>query len=238
MAAKRPHATPLDDELAQFPAPHLAVDVALMTVAPDANGAPRPAALVHRRKDGLAAGEWALPGRMVRDRERVAEAVQRALIDKCGISGIDPSLLFILDEPTRDSRGWVVSIAYLATQPHHALEPLIASRDDLALAFIRDGDILLPDHQPSLPFEHDLVVAAALTRLQETYEESPDPGGLMPKTFTIRQLRDVHEAILDRALDKDTFRRHMEPLLAATGRMSTGSIGKPARLFTARRRGR
>jgi hypothetical protein len=59
----------------------------------------------------------------------------------------------------------------------------------------------------------------------------------MPKVFTIRQLRDVHEAILDRPLDKDTFRRHMEPHLKPTGRMSTGSIGKPARLFTARRRG-
>ena len=238
MASKRPRTTAQADELAQFPAPHLAVDVALMTVAPDANGDLHPAVLVHRRRDGLAAGEWALPGRMVRERERVADAVQRALIDKCDISGIEPSLLFILDEPTRDSRGWVVSIAYLATQPFGPLQALTAARDDLALAFLREGEVLLPDGQVSLPFEHDLVVAAALTRLQETYEQSPDPGGLMPKVFTIRQLRDVHEAILDRPLDKDTFRRHMEPSLTATGLMSSGTIGKPARLFAARRRGR
>ena len=54
----------------------------------------------------------------------------------------------------------------------------------------------------------------------------------MPRMFTIRQLRGVHEAILDRPLDKDTFRRHVEPFLTATGRLSTGTIGKPARLFT------
>lgn len=233
MAAKRSTAQFGGDELAKFPSPHLAVDVALMTLAADGDGRLHPAVLLHRRRDGLAAGEWALPGRMVRDRERVAEAVQRALVDKCGIEGIEPALLFVLDEPTRDSRGWVVSIAYLATQPNDVLEDHIARRDDLALAIVNDGQVLLPDLQAGLPLEHDLVVEAALERLREAYEDEPDPGGLMPGAFTIRQLRQVHEAILGRRLDKDTFRRHMEPHLAPTGRMSTGTIGKPARLFSA-----
>lgn len=233
MAVKRSVARLGGDELAKFPSPHLAVDVALMTVAADESGQLRPAVLLHRRRDGLAAGEWALPGRMVRDRERVAVAVQRALVDKCGIEGIDPALLFVLDEPTRDSRGWVVSIAYLATQPSDVLEGHIARRDDLALAFVNDGQVRLPDRQAGLPFEHDLVVQAALERLRETYDDEADPGGLMPTTFTIRQLREVHEAILGRRLDKDTFRRHMEPHLSNTGRMSAGTIGKPARLFSA-----
>lgn len=231
MAAKQPSPPPATDELEQFPAPHLAVDVAVMTVAPDADGALQPAVLLHRRHDGLAAGEWALPGRMVRDRERVAEAVRRALADKCGIDDVHPELLFVLDEPTRDSRGWVVSLAHMTTQPYATLLALIDERDDLAVAPIRQGRVDLPDGQDVLPFEHDLIVTAALEHLRAQYEEQPDPGGLKTGTFTIRELREVHEAILGRPLPKDTFRRHVEPHLRPTGRMSSGDVGKPAQLY-------
>ena len=59
-------------ELAEFQGAHLAVDVALFTVAPRAGGSLALAVLCHKRQDGLAAGEWALVGRMLRDRERVS----------------------------------------------------------------------------------------------------------------------------------------------------------------------
>lgn len=231
MAVRQPRPPLTTDALAQFPAPHLAVDVAVMTVAPDADGTLQPAVLLHRRHDGLAAGEWALPGRMVRDRERVAEAVQRALAGKCGIDDVHPELLFVLDEPTRDSRGWVVSLAHVTTQPYATLLARIGERDDLAIAPIRQGHVDLPDVQDTLPFEHDLIVTAALEHLQAQYAGQPDPGGLMTGTFTIRELREVHEAILGRPLSKDTFRRHVEPHLRPTGQMSSGDVGKPAQLY-------
>ena len=58
-------------ELARFPSPHVAVDVALLTIAADPHGRARLAVLSHKRQNGLAEGEWALVGRMVRERERL-----------------------------------------------------------------------------------------------------------------------------------------------------------------------
>jgi hypothetical protein len=60
----------------------------------------------------------------------------------------------------------------------------------------------------------------------------PDPRQLLPHEFTLRDLQLIHEAIAGAPLARDTFRRAMEPQLTATGRLSYGTVGKPARLFT------
>jgi 8-oxo-dGTP diphosphatase len=48
------------------------------------------------------------------------------------------------------------------------------------------------------------------------------------------QLRKLHEAVLGEreTPGKDTFRRRMEGLVEETGEISSGTVGKPARLFT------
>ncbi|MDP1878599.1 MAG: NUDIX hydrolase, partial [Actinomycetota bacterium] len=54
-------------DLDRFPRPSVAVDVAVMTVTPD-HGL---GVLLHRRT-GDRSGQWALPGRFLRERERLA----------------------------------------------------------------------------------------------------------------------------------------------------------------------
>jgi len=57
------------------------------------------------------------------------------------------------------------------------------------------------------------------------------------KPFEMRELLDVHEAIAGttlharNTLQKDTFRRSMEPHLHGTGELSSGSIGRPSQWF-------
>ena len=226
---------PEDPELSRYRGPHLAVDVALLTVshretAPDTLGV-----LVHRRGSGAhEAGEWALIGRMVRERETLAEAVRSALEDKCGIHGITPRQLFVADDPGRDSRGWVMSVAHIATEPWAAIEAVLHQREDLGfvpVARTPEISFTLPDGQSRLPYEQDSIVTEAITRLREMYADKPDPGRFLPEEFTVYHLRHVHEAVLGRDLDKDVFRRQMLPYLEPTGRVSERTVGRPARLF-------
>jgi 8-oxo-dGTP diphosphatase len=243
---------PEDPELAQFRGPHVAVDVALLTVEPDQEDSqslytrtpswergplgrnPVLAALVLRRHDGLAAGRWALPGRMLRERERLGEAVAYALQAKCGIWGLQPVQLFVADAPTRDSRGWVMSVAHRAVVPWDDLAPSVLSNPDLGLVRITGTEISLdmPDRQQGLPFEHEDIIRGAVLDLRRRYIHEPDPDGILHGMFTLYQLRKVHEAVMGEELDKDLFRRRMLPKLTATGQMSSGSVGKPAQLFT------
>ena len=99
--------------LADYPRPSVAVDVALMTIREEG----RLGVLVHRRDSGYAAGRWSLPGTFVHERERLADAALRALRDKADVAGQRPEQLGVFDDPDRDDRGRVLSIAHVDLVP-------------------------------------------------------------------------------------------------------------------------
>ncbi len=78
------------------------------------------------RRAGARAGGWALPGRFRRERETLADAVERTLEDKCHLNSGDlagrmPRQLHVFDDPDRDDRGWVLSIAHPLVLPFERL---------------------------------------------------------------------------------------------------------------------
>lgn len=225
-------------DLKRFPRPSVAVDVAVLTVF-DADLR----VVLWRRTGHTHPGEWALPGSFLRSRERLARAVQRTLADKCGIRGLSPIQLMVMDDPDRDDRGWVLSVAYLEVVDAAALATRTSS-GDVHLARVRRGDVggrgrstlELPDGQRALPFDHEQIVRHAISTLRARYRQLPDPSGLLGPEFTMRQLRELHETVAGVALQKDTFRRAMLPDLDQLGTMAPREVGRPARLFRRRSR--
>lgn len=219
-------------DLQDFPRPSVAVDIAVLSVVADDDGVDRLSVLLHRRATATAKGKWGLPGSFLRERERLAEAVQRTLLDKCGISGLTPRQLVVLDDPGRDDRGWVLSVAHLDVVPA-AHAPSLFSRTDLRWAPIEGVAVVVPG-QRLLPFDHDSIVAHAVSRFRSDHAVAPDPYRLLEEPFTVRELRQLHEAVLAEELQKDTFRRAMLPHLAATPSTASGSVGRPARRYRRR----
>jgi 8-oxo-dGTP diphosphatase len=208
--------------LADYPRPSLAVDVALLTAVDG-----RLAVLVHKPEEGFAAGRWALPGTFVRLNELLSDAALRALRDKAGVEGESPRQLRVFDALARDERGRVVSVAHVDLVPADRL-------DNVRLAPIEGEKVLVPGRQKRLPYDHDAIVTEAVRWARAAYTAFPDPSGLLGESFTLYQLRKLHEAVLgeQETPGKDTFRRRMEGLVEQTGEMSSGTVGKPARLFT------
>ncbi|WP_252444427.1 NUDIX hydrolase [Pseudonocardia humida] len=205
--------------LADWPRPSVAVDVALLTVRDG-----RLAVLVHRRTDGYAAGAWSLPGTFVHEHERLADTALRALRDKAGVGGQRPEQLGVFDDPRRDARGRVLSVAHVDLVPADRLP-------DALLVPVVDGRAELPDGG-DLAFDHGLILRRAVDWARALYRDRPDPRGLLPAVeFTLLDLLRLHEAVLGEELQKDTFRRRMLAGLVETPGRSRGSVGKPARLF-------
>lgn len=71
----------------------------------------------------------------------------------------------------------------------------------------------------------------AVDDVRARYTTAPDPDRLLGDTFTLRDLRLVHEAIAGGELQRDTFRRAMEPHLEPTGDRVAAGRGRPAELF-------
>lgn len=223
MAVMAPRNLPVDaagKTLADYPRPSVAVDTALLTV-PEGSGTLQ--VLLVRRAGSHQEGAWALPGTFLHDGERLAQAVLRSLRDKAGVEGLAPHQLHVFDDPDRDDRGWVLSVAHMDVVAWPRIAKALAARDDVRLVPVDDA--------VGLPFDHDAIVSMAVDQLRDRYRSRPDPDRLLPSPFTLLQLRHLHEAVLGHVPHKDTFRRHMQPQLKATDRHREGDVGKPAALF-------
>ncbi|MEI7443062.1 MAG: NUDIX hydrolase [Actinomycetes bacterium] len=219
----------LESDLTQFPRPSVAADVAVLSVI-DFEGRPSLVALATRRGPGHEEGTWALPGRMLREHETLDKTAYDAVSFKLGIDEIELYQLRVFDEPDRDPRGWVLSVAHIATVPAQVAERALVSAD-VAAILVTDGGYHFPSNQTDLPYEQRQILREAVKELRRRYSLLPDPGLILPDEFTLSQLREVHEAIQDTEIAPDTFRREMLPNLKATGHRAEGSVGKPAMMY-------
>lgn len=211
-----------DKKLHDHPRPTVAVDTALLTWDPE-----RGLLVVEMARDDL--GKWALPGAFLRKGETLADAVERCLRDKLGVEGIRPRQLHVFDDPDRDDRDWVLSVAHVAVVRPDQLHALGSGSTRTRLAPV--------DRPGELAWDHPEIVRLAKADIRDRYENDPDPERLLGNRFTMRELRQVHEAVAGTTLQRDKFRRTMEPRLVGTGVMAdnTGNRGRPAELFRRRR---
>ena len=198
--------------LADYPRPSVAVDTAVLSVPADS---PLSVLLVG------GPGHWRLPGTFLHEGETLADAVLRSLRDKAGVTGLSPEQLYVYDDPTRDERGWVLSVAHVDAVHADGLIPDAELARLFAVAEV-----------PRLPFGHESIIKRAVAHLRERYASAPDPAGFLIEPFPLRALQSVHEAVAGVPLPRDSFRRSMEHALTPTGASASGSVGKPARLFT------
>nr|WP_141934115.1 NUDIX domain-containing protein [Microbacterium sp. SLBN-146] len=176
--------------------------------------------LVRRTRDPFE-GRWALPGGWLDARESLDAAASRTLAETTGLAPSYLEQLYAFGavdrSPTR-----VVSIVYwaLLREDESGIEPQenVAWFDTTAL--------------PTLAFDHDEIVDYALWRLRNKVGYSRIAHGLLPDEFTLAELREVYESILDRRLDPANFRRQVENsgTLIPTDAFRTGSH-RPARLY-------
>ncbi|ULE34010.1 NUDIX hydrolase [Mycobacterium sp. IDR2000157661] len=210
MSAESPGGRSLTD----YPRPSVAVDTAVLTLDAD-DGL---VVLEVRRPHGPG---WALPGTFLHEGEVLADAVDRSLRVKANVRGLHPRQLHVFDDPARDDRGWVLSVAHIEVV-----------RPDRLTSRFPDRTRLVPTDRPGrLPYDHADIIDLAVAHIRARYADKPDPDGLLGAEFTLRELRLAHEAVAGKPLQRDTFRRSMEPHLAPTGTVATGNRGRPAEVF-------
>jgi 8-oxo-dGTP diphosphatase len=223
--------------LRDYPQPSIAVDIAVLTVPALLTEKSQLHLLIHRRRDGFAAGNWALPGTLLHKRERLTKAALRALRLKASVEGVTPVQLEVFDDPDRDSRGWVLSAAHAALLPYEPLAAAIAGSDEATLVPVQEGGLAqLPDRQRRLPFDHERIVELAAAWAARQYAAAPDPYGLLQPPFTLTQLRYLHQAVEGRVWQKDVFRRRVSAELEDAGGRTVVTTGRPAALLQLRAR--
>lgn len=222
----------------EYDRPSVAVDLVLMTVR-----AGRLAGLLQKRQSEAEAGKWALPGGFVGIDESLDAAAGRVLAQKARMSGAWVEQLYTFGAPGRDPRGRVISVAYFALLPEQRFTGALATARDLALADLAvewagetGGPARALDaggRELPLAFDHSEILGLAVKRLRGKLDYSGIAFALLPELFTLRELQQVHEAIIGLPLNKPAFRRRLldSGRLEATGRREAGTGFRPAELF-------
>ena len=178
-----------------YPRPALAVDCVVFGL----DEADLAVLLIRRDLEPFA-GKWALPGGFVHVDETVDEAARRELSEETGLGRVYLEQLYTFGATDRDPRERVVSVAYyaLVNLADHRVK---AATDAREAAWFAVSDL------PSLAFDHEEIVAAALSRLRGKVRYRPIGFELLPPKFTLTMLQRLYEKILERELDKRNFRK-------------------------------
>ena len=143
---------------------------------------------------------WTLPGAFLQIDERFKDTCSRVLKTKLGMDDVYLEQLYAFDEPERDPRGRVVSVVYYA---------LINPKNFAITAGSMANDVQWVDieQMPELGFDHADIFTQALERLRARIISSPVGFELLEDLFTMPELHDLYECILDRSMDRRNFRR-------------------------------
>jgi len=222
----------------EYPKPSVTVDLVIFTVTDTDLKV-----LLIKRKGHPFKGQWAIPGGFVDvgdvhddQGESVEDAAHRELAEETGlpIGSCYLEQLYTFGNPGRDPRMRVITVAYYALiSPDKA--PLVHAGDDAA-----DAQWFSVDGLSELAFDHDEILAMAVRRIRGKIDYTDIAFELVPRTFTVAELRSVHEAIKGISYDAANFRRRFRRMVTdgiieqARGKRLTG--GKPAKVYRFRRR--
>ena len=171
-------------------------------------------------------GSWALPGGFVEMDESLDQAARRELEEETSLKNVFLEQLYTFSQPDRDPRARVVSVGYFA---------LVRLSDHRLQAATDAIDAKWFDVQklPKLAFDHAKILKMAKERLQGKVRYQPIGFELLPKKFTLRQLQQLYEVVLERELDKRNFRKKILSMgiLKELEEMESGVAHRAARLY-------
>ena len=181
--------------------------------------------LVRRIRDPFR-GLWALPGGPLRPDEDLEASAARSLHLTTGLQPGYLEQLYAFGGLTRSANAdeRVVSVVYWASIRADQASELHA---DLNVTWMRAAEL------PPLAFDHNDIVDYALYRLRNKIGYSRVAHSFLGETFTLAELREVHEAILGHALDPANFRRQAlaSGAVLDTGTRLEGTPHRPPRLY-------
>ena len=199
-------------------------------------------------------------------KETLEECAKRVLKKETNLSNIYLEQLYTYDALNRDPRTRVVSTSYIALVDKNRLTEMLnpnACFFDVILIEEKDNvvDISLTNgieninlsikktlrenstdrysfiaRKNVLAFDHDLVVLAGIERLKNKVNYTDIVFNMMPEYFTLGELQQVYEVILNKKLLDPAFRRIIKDKVVKTDKMTSGEGHRPSVLFKYRKK--
>jgi len=219
-------------DAAAFDRPTIAVDNLLFAVEDiptnDVRKLPekRMQILLVKRVEHPFIGMWSLPGTFLKMDETFEQASMRCFELKLNIKDVYLEQLYSFGDVGRDPRTRIVSVAYIGLI-NKSLCQGMKLKENSSWFSIKDGEVQNVD---KLAFDHAKIVEYGLTRIRSKLEYSDIAFSLLPKKFTLAELRQVYELILGKKLQKVCFQRKIKDKVVCLNEYQKGGF-RPALLY-------
>ncbi len=215
----------------EFDRPSVAIDVALVCVHQG-----QLAVLLVQREQWPDKGKWGLPGGFVGISESLDETARNVLRAKAGLEDVYIEQLYTFGAPGRDPRMRILSVAYYALVDHARLANVEGEgRALVPLEVPWSGEVGHALEVPgfNLALDHGAILGAVVKRMRGKLDYAALGFQLLPDAFTLRDLQSVHEAVLGKQLNKDSFRRRLlaSGWIEPTGEREQDVLHRPAELY-------
>ena len=169
---------------------------------------------------------WALPGDLINPKESIDQSVTRVLHDLTGLDDVFLNQVKTFGDVGRHPLGRVFTVAYysLIKISDYELNPSSFAVEAKWHSVKRIGE---------LAFDHNKIFASCKAHLVQSVQSKPIGFELLPEKFTLSQLQNLYEIILEKKFDKRNFRKKINSmkLLVDTGKIQKSVSHRPAKLF-------
>lgn len=147
-------------------------------------------------------GEWALPGDLVYPNEDIEVAARRILFDLTAIRDLYLEQTRVYGQVDRHPLGRVITTGYFSLINIEDYDPHASSWAD-SVFWVDINSI------PKLAFDHNRILNHGLDTLRSRVRTRPVGFELLPNKFTLGNLQQLYEALLDESYDKANFRKRI-----------------------------
>jgi len=171
-------------------------------------------------------GNWALPGELVAMDANLEDSANDVLRNLTGLSNIFMEQFFTFGSVDRHPAGRVTTVGYYSLVGSNNYKP-IASSWAKSIKWFDISDL------PSLAFDHEQILQKGINTLKRRVRYRPVGFSLLPNKFTLSELQDLYEALLDAKFDKPNFRKKIlsMDLLIQLDEFQENVSHRPAKLF-------
>lgn len=184
--------------------------------------------LLVRRNNEPYKGYWALPSGALYNNELLLDGAIRELKEKTGLSNIALEQIGIFDKIDRSNLMRMIGISFLGVIDIERLKLERTTNKTI------DADYFSIDNIPEdLAYDHKEIIEDSLNKLKDKIINSNILNNLFPDGFTLPELQDTYEAVLDKKFDRRNFRKKLLSLdlIYDTNKTKKFKGNKPAKLY-------
>lgn len=214
--------------------------------------------LVKRDKEPFI-NKWCLPGGFINNDETSLQAANRILKRETNLVNVYLNHLDVFDDINRDPRGRIISNSYFALIDKNKIKDTISENSKWFDVEINENkkliNIKLTNNEElniqieknikysttneysykliknDLAFDHGLIISKGIDTLKNKAENTDIIFNLMPELFTIGELKQVYELLLNKKLINSAFRRIIAKKIEPTEKIIKNGGFRPSILY-------